>query len=154
MSRNLNIASLLLFAIALLPIMSALLMLFSGSSEFTYEELMGMSASDIYDFNPKLMKAIELVVQLRGLYLLVFALFWAVISLIPYRKGEKWAWFAMLIIGIIWLSGYLIFVNIGVTQGIYLSSWITPAIVWLILWTAGLALPFKEFFKNNYIINL
>jgi len=149
MAKKLNIASLVLFAIALLPIMSALLMLFSGSSEFTYVELMGMTANDIYDFNPKLMKAIELVVQIRGLYLLVFALFWAVISLIPYRKGEKWAWFALLIIGIIWLSGYLIFVNIGVTQGIYLSSWITPATVWLILWIVGLALPFKECFKNN-----
>ena len=124
-------------------------MLFSGSSEFTYVELMGMTADEIYDFNPKLMKAIELAVQIRGLYLLVFALFWAVISLIPYRKGEKWAWFALLIIGIIWLSGYLIFVNIGVTQGIYLGSWIIPAIVWLILWIVGLTLPFKEFFKNN-----
>ena len=144
MRRKLNIASFLLFACALLPVMSALLMMFSGSSEFTYEELLGVSISQIRDFSPKLVDAIELAVQLRGVYLLIFALFWSVISLIPYRKGEKWAWYAMVGIGSIWLSGYLILVFIGISSGIYLNSWIVPGIIWFILWIAGLSLPAKE----------
>ena len=97
-------------------------MIFSGSSEFTYEELVGVSTIQIRDLSPKLMEAIELAVQLRGVYLLIFALFWIVISLIPYRKGEKWAWYTVLGIGSIWLSGYLIIVYIGLAQGIYLDN--------------------------------
>ncbi len=144
MSRNLNIASSLLFVVAILPVVSSLLMMFSGSSEFTYEELVGVTIIQIRDLSPELMGAIELAVQLRGLYLLIFALFWAIIALIPYRKGEKWAWYAMLGIGSIWLSGYLILVYIGMERGIYLCTWIIPGIIWFILWVVGLALPAKE----------
>ena len=50
MRRKLNIASTLLFACAILPVVSALLMIFSGSSEFTYEELLGMTIVQIRDF--------------------------------------------------------------------------------------------------------
>ena len=60
------------------------------------EELLGVTVSQIRDFSPKLPYNIELAVQVRGLYMLTFALLWSVISLIPYRKGEKWAWYAML----------------------------------------------------------
>jgi len=147
MSRKLNIASTLLFANGILPVVSALLMIFSGNSEFTYEGLVGASTIQIRDLSPKLMDAIELAVQLRGVYLLIFALFWIVISLIPYRKGEKWSWYAMLGIGSIWLSGYLILVYIGMERGIYLSTWIIPGIVWFVLWVLGLALPAREILK-------
>lgn len=144
MRRKLNIASALLFTCAILPVTSALLMMFSGSSEFTYKELVGVTISQIRDLSPKLVDAIELAVQLRGVYLLIFALFWSVISLIPYRKGEKWAWYTMLIIGSIWMSGYLTLVFIGISSGIYLSSWIIPGMISLILWITGLTLPAKE----------
>ena len=148
MSRKLNIASILLFANGILPVVSALLMMFSGSSEFTYEELVGASTIQIRELSPKLMDAIELAVQLRGVYLLIFALFWIVISLVPYRKGEKWAWYAILGIGSIWLSGYLIIVCTGLSGGIYLSTWIIPGIIWFILWVVGLALPAREIFSK------
>ena len=143
-SRKLNIASTLLFANGILPVVSALLMMFSGSSEFTYEELVGVSTIQIRDLSPKLMDAIELAVQLRGVYLLIFALFWIIISLIPFRKGEKWAWYAMLGIGSIWLSGYLILVCIGLARGIYLITWVIPGIIWFMLWVVGLALTARE----------
>ena len=144
MSRRLNIASTLLVANGILPVVSALLMIFSGYSEFTYEELVGASTIQIRDLSPKLMDAIELAVQLRGVYLLIFALFWIVISLIPYRKGEKWSWYAMLGIGSIWLSGYLILVYIGLARDIYLITWLIPGIIWFVLWVVGLALPARE----------
>jgi len=144
MSRKLNIASTLLVANGILPVVSALLMIFSGYSEFTYEELVGASTIQIRDLSPKLMDAIELAVQLRGVYLLIFALFWIVISLIPYRKGEKWSWYAMLGIGSIWLSGYLILVYIGLARDIYLITWLIPGIIWFVLWVVGLALPARE----------
>lgn len=154
MNRKLNIASALLFACAILPMVSALLMMFSSSSEFTYEELLGVSTSQIRELSPKLLEAIELAVQLRGLYLLIFALSWSIISLVPFRQGEKWAFYFILGIGSIWLSGYFIFVYFGISSGIYLTTWIVPGIIWVLLWIAGLALPIKEFLiKPTNIIN-
>ena len=144
MSIKLNIASSLLFVAALMPVFNALLMLFSGSSEFTYDGLIGVSTTQINDLSPKLMDAIELAIQVRGLYLLIFAQLWAVISLIPYRNGEKWAWYTLLAIGSIWLSGYLILVYNGIVQGVYQSTWLIPGIIWTALWILGLALPAKE----------
>ena len=113
-------------------------------SEFGNEEVLGVTLSQIRDFSPKLVDGMELSVQLKGLYFLTLALFWSVISLIPYRKGEKWAWYAMLVIGAIFVSGYLILTNIGITLGLYESFWITLGIIWLLLWMVGLALPVKE----------
>jgi hypothetical protein len=148
MSRKLNIASSLLFLTAIMPVFNALLMMFSGSSEFTYEELVGVSVGQIRELSPKLWISIELAIQLRGLYLLIFAFLWMAISLIPYRKGEKWAWYAIFGVGSIWLSGYLILVYIGLAAGIYLITWIIPGFIWFTLWVIGLALPAKEFFSK------
>lgn len=75
---------------------------------------------------------------------MILALFWSVIALIPYRKGEKWAWYAMLGIGAIFASGTLIINYIGVTRGLWPSFWVALSIIWLILWGVGLALPAKE----------
>ena len=37
--------------------------------------------------------------QFYGLEKLIGGLFFCVISLIPYRKAEKWAWYAILVVG-------------------------------------------------------
>ena len=132
-----------------MPVFSSFLMLFSDSSEFNYVELVGVSVDEIRELSPKLMDTISLAIQVRGLYLLIFALCWAIISLVPFRKGEKWAWFALLIIGGIWLFGYLFLVNAGVESGIYLSSWLTPGIVWVLLWIVGLVLSAKDIFRKT-----
>ena len=150
MSKQLYISTTLLIATAILPIVSALMMIFSGSSEFTYEELVGVSLIQIRELSPKLVDTIKLAVQVRGLYLLIFALIWSVIVLIPFRNGEKWAWYAILGIGSIWLSGYLILVYIGIAKGIYLSTWLIPGIIWVVLWIIGLTLSTKEVIVKSY----
>ncbi|MFQ6088693.1 MAG: hypothetical protein ACE5K0_07320 [Candidatus Methanofastidiosia archaeon] len=143
MSRRLNVASALLFAVAILPVFGGLSqMLLLPGSEISGEEL--PTVSQIRDFSPKLVDTIDLSTQTRGLYLLILALFWSVISLIPYRKGEKWAWYAMLAIGPIFAPGILIVNYTGATLGLWPSFWITLGIIWLILWIVGLALPAKE----------
>ena len=53
------------------------------------EELLGVTVSQIRDFSPKLLDNIELAVQVRGLYMLTFALLWSVISLIPIGREKN-----------------------------------------------------------------
>jgi hypothetical protein len=72
--------------------------------------------------------------QFYGLERLIAGLFFCVISLIPYRKGEKWAWYAILVIGGIHMLGMLIL-------------WVSHApfsIIFVILWIVGLVLPYKQ----------
>jgi len=39
------------------------------------------------------------VMEMLGMVMLLASLLLCVITLIPYRKGEKWAWYALLVIG-------------------------------------------------------
>jgi hypothetical protein len=103
---------------------------------FSNEDLLGMTVTELHNFSPKVVDYMERYHQIYGVYLLSFALFLSVISLIPYRKGEKWAWYATLVIGGIALFGTLILSKKMVA--------ITLNIVLIILWVAGLALPAKE----------
>jgi len=68
----------------------------------------------------------------------------AILALLPYRKGEKWAWYTQLVIGGIALIGQLVIVYIA---GNLLPSYMLPFnIVLIILWLIGIILPIKEFF--------
>jgi hypothetical protein len=100
------------------------------------EDLLGMTVKEINNFNPKVVNYMERYHQLYGLYLLSFALFLCVISLIPYRKGEKWAWYATLVIGGIALPGTLFFARKMIA--------IRLNLILIIFWIIGLALPAKE----------
>jgi hypothetical protein len=65
-------------------------------------------------------------------------LLFCVVSLVPYRKGEKWAWYAMLVVGGIMSSGMLLGSYIGMTGNLPITA------AFAILWLVGLALPAKE----------
>jgi len=102
------------------------------------EEFLGVTVSQIRDFSPKLMVVIQNLIQIVGLYLLIAALSICFISIIPYRKGEKWAWYAMLVLGGTFMVGNgILFITTYSVLGIL-------DITLLILWIIGLVLPVKE----------
>ena len=103
------------------------------------EELLGVTISEIRDFSPKLMDIIQNLIQITGLYLLTAASAMCFISLIPYRKGKKWAWYALLVIGgTAAIGGQILLVTtFSILPGIL-------DIALVILWIVGMALPAKE----------
>lgn len=83
--------------------------------------------------------------QLAGFYLFGCGLFFTPIALIPFRKGEKWAWCTALISGGIALLGQLI---LAYHAGSNLPSFVLPVAASLVvLWAVAIVLPFKEIFK-------
>ncbi len=80
----------------------------------------------------------------EGLYMLSTALIFSVVSLVPYRKGEKWAWYTVLGIGGLTILGQLTLIYIGVEKVVSASYLLPLAIIIAILWMVGLALPAKE----------
>jgi hypothetical protein len=82
--------------------------------------------------------------QIFGVYSTGASALFIIISLIPYRKGEKWAWFTILVMGILMtsvsivlyvqdISSYTALVNAFYTLSLQTLSWIL-----------GLAIPAKE----------
>jgi len=85
--------------------------------------------------------------QFSGFYLFGCGLFFTPIALIPFRKGEKWAWYTALIAGGIALVGQLVLVYMA---GSALDSMYLPAsIILVLLWGIAIAISAKEIFTKS-----
>ena len=138
------VAVVLLVIIGIWFVLESLMMLFSPESYLDMwipmmnEELLPPTVSEIRALGQNLLEFMTFTTQMLGLVGLFASLLFFVITLIPYRKGEKWAWYAMLVIGGIYMFGVLIFTYIGMTSHAPVS------IVMVLLWIVGVALPAKE----------
>lgn len=106
------------------------------------EGLLGVTVSEIRAFNPNVMDQITHLYQFTGLYLLATGLSSVVIALIPYRWGEKWAWYTQLVVGGLALFGQFIIVYIG--SALLPAFYLPLAIILIILWLVGMVLPVKK----------
>jgi hypothetical protein len=137
MSRILNIGAGLLFVCGAISMFFGIYSIFSPSSVMlSNEDLLGMTVVEIYDLNPNMVEYMVRYHQLYGLFLFSFALFLCIITLIPYRRREKWAWYATLVIGGVALPGTLLLARKMVAVRLNLLL--------IILWIVGLLLPIKE----------
>ena len=145
LNRILNVASALLFIVGIAGMIYGLQELFLVA--YLDEELLGVTASEIGAFNQNLLELMKLKSHFEGLYMLSTALIFSVVSLIPYRKGKKWAWYTALGIGGLTILGQLILIYIGVTKFISASYLLPLAIIMVILWLVGIVLPVKKIFS-------
>jgi hypothetical protein len=140
-SRVLNVASAIVFIPAIMAVLFGLVNLLLVPVE---EGLLGVTVSEIRAFNTNVMDQITHLYQFTGLYLLATGLSSVVIALIPYRQGEKWAWYTQLIIGGLALIGQFILIYIA---GSLLPAFYLPlSIILIILLLVGVILPVKEIF--------
>jgi hypothetical protein len=102
------------------------------------EELRPATVSEISALGQNLLEFMTFTTQMLGLAMLFACLLLCVIVLVPYRKGAKWSWYAMVVIGGIYILGALTLTYIGMTSHAPVS------IVMALLWIVGVALPAKE----------
>ncbi len=144
MSRKLDVASALLFIFGVWLLLEGLMALLS--TEWYLDAWIGMmnedfrppNVSDIEALGQNLLAFMTFTTHSYGFYALFGSLLFCVVSLIPYRKGEKWAWYAMLVTGGIMSFGVLLGTYIGMT------SHLPVTLILVILWIVGIALPAKE----------
>lgn len=144
-SRILNVASALIFIVGIGCLVHALQDIFLEAS--MDEGFLDVSLSQIRNFNPDVMDKLTLLYQFNGLRLFVMGLFFCVMSLVPYRKGEKWAWYSMLGIGGFGLIGSLILVYAYIA--IQDSFFLYGSIILIVVWAIGMVLPVKEIFGKH-----
>jgi len=65
-----------------------------------------------------------------------FNLFALILTLIPYRRGERWAWFTLWMLPLLWLFQFV------------LSPDLSYYLVLAIISTVGLILPYRRFFSR------
>jgi hypothetical protein len=137
----LNAASGVLFSLAIFGLLFGLQLLVLAPLEAE----VGATEAQIRAFNPNVLDKIMLIHRFEGLYMLSFSLALCFISLGPFRKGEKWAWYLILSAFGLALVGGAVLTYMGSNV---LASWYLPAAILLaILWLVGLLLPVKEFFR-------
>ena len=142
MSKSLNVGAALLLVTAIIGVIVALQNIFASPFD---EQLLGATFTQIRTFNPNVMDTMTLMGRFSGLYLLTTGLLGCFVIAIPFRKGEKWAWYATLVTIGIGLFGQLAFIYFA---GSLLASYYLPiAIVLVLLWATGLAASAKESLK-------
>ncbi len=142
MSKSLTIGAALLLVTAIIGILVALQYLFTTPID---ETLIGSTFAQIRTFNPNVMDILTSMSRFSGLYLLTTGMLGVFILAVPFRKGQKWAWYATLIAIGIGLFGQLALIYIA---GSLMPSYVMPvAIVLILLWVSGLAVSAKEMLK-------
>ncbi len=143
MGKALYVGLALLFVTVIIGSVVALVYLLNPPFD---ESLLGSSLDQIRAFNPNVLDTMILNARLSGLYLLTTALLGVFVLAIPFRKGEKWAWYATLVVIGIGLLAQLWFVyNAG---SLMLSYTLPVAVVLVLLWVAGLAVSATEILKR------
>jgi hypothetical protein len=59
------------------------------------EGVAGLSPDEIRETAPLLARLFDLQVRAGGVQLVVISMLWTMIVLVPYRRAERWSWFAM-----------------------------------------------------------
>ncbi len=143
MGKAIHIGSALLFVTVIIGLVVALQFLFMPPLD---ESLLGSSLDQIRAFNPNVLDTMTLNARLSGLYLFTTALLGAFVLAIPFRKGEKWAWYATLVVIGIGVVAQLWFVY---DAGSLMLSYTLPvAVVLVLLWAVGLAVSATEILRQ------
>lgn len=59
------------------------------------EGVTGLSPDEIREQSPDLARLVDLQVRGGGLQLIVIAILWTMLLIVPFRRGERWSWWAM-----------------------------------------------------------
>jgi len=144
-NKVLNIASALLFIVGIFLIFHAFQDFINPTS--LHEGFLDVTNSQISAFSQNVTDLLTLLYQVNGVRLFAMGLFFCVMSLVPYRKGEKWAWYSMLGIGGFGLIGTLVLVYAYIA--IQDPTFLYGSIVLIVLWAIGMVLPVKEIFGKK-----
>ena len=114
-----------------------------GLAEADAQLITGMSWSELKDLSPEATDLARFLYGGMGMLKMSWSFFVLAITLTGYRKGEKWAWYIMLLVPILLLSSAIF--NAGFVGDVFqMMEWIPIMTVTLL----GLLLPYRKFFPR------
>ena len=80
-------------------------------------------------------------------WIFFFSIFTVVVSAIPYKKGEKWAWYAMWTLPVNLIIGAWRDLELGITG--FWPLWWPMLLLPIIVSLLGLMVPYRKFFPSK-----
>lgn len=137
-------AWILLFAIGVIFLVSAVPATLGIPDPATVERIAGMTVNELKVSNPGFYNLYIFYFRFGGLSDIGFAFFITAISVTAYRKGEKWAWYALWVLPAYFIASAAISMSIESNLSLLL-----PETVFAILSLVGLLLPYRKFFPSK-----
>jgi hypothetical protein len=100
----------------------------------------GLTSDEIAARIPGMADYISSISRQLGNFMLATGLFMTVLAAVPFRKGERWAWYTM------WVAPLLILIQLINSRGG--NGWQFD-LGFVILGSAGLVWPFRKFFPKR-----
>ena len=139
-------AWILLLAIGVLALVGAVLLgLGIDQSNQALDTILGMTLSELKDSNPDFFKVFLFYVRFSALSDLGFAFLIIAVSVTAYRRGEKWAWYALWSVPAWFIGSAAISVSVVPPVSVLLP----PIMVFAILGLLGQLLSYRKFFGRK-----
>ena len=110
----------------------------------TVQRISGMTIDQLKDSNPAFFNLYSFYFRFGGLSDIGFAFFITAISVTAYRKGEKWAWYALWVLPAYFIASAAISMSVESNLSLLL-----PETTFAILSLVGLLLPYRKFFPSK-----
>lgn len=99
-----------------------------------YENFTGLSWSELTSTSPKVAEFITILFRMYGIFNVVFGLLAIFITLAAFRRGERWAWWALLISNTIAFGSAITFDRVVKAIGVFeMSEYLGIAVVYFAL---------------------
>ena len=116
----------------------------AATAPMPYElEYIGISSAIILNFNPNLHNLIVILMKSIGAYSLIVCLWGMTITLIPFRRGERWAWISLFVLG----SMYAIAGSVALFSTGGWLKWV--ALAQTALFLVAMLIPVQDFFRKK-----
>ncbi|MFX1256875.1 MAG: hypothetical protein ACFFAN_03370 [Promethearchaeota archaeon] len=145
-SKRLNIAIILFAIICIWNIYWGTLYAISGTLMPYHQRAIGMTPSQVSNYNPRLMLLISFLFRMEGISIICTSITNLLILNYSFRNKEKWSWIALVVPGLIWYISmfFALYIVLGPLES---SLWIHILMATLLIIAAGIS--YKEFFPKS-----
>lgn len=136
-------AWLILFVLAVLLTLNTAFILVRGTDPAVFEMDTGVAWAEFSSAYPTVATFVTLMERLLAAGLMGFGVFAAIVTILKYRTGERWAWYTMwLLPGMLALLATLLYLHDQAYVGVYYAGATVIAVL-------GLLLPIRKFFPTG-----
>jgi hypothetical protein len=119
-----------LFILGILLSLNMLFLLIVGGGTDQFESDTGVAWTELNSAYPTVAQQVIVQEQLLAIGFLGFALFISVIAYVPYRAGEKWSWYALLIMPmVLGLTAAVMLINGATALGAFYAVFAAAAVL-------------------------
>jgi len=113
------------------------------------ESVTGMPWAQVKASSPRMANLVNLLTRILGAWLIGFSTLAVTISLTAYRRGDRWAWYALWALPLTFVLIFVVFLTAGRVPGAPTPPALFSAPGLSVLSILGLLLPYRRFFRKQ-----